>query len=72
MDRLSRLVPWELGKEPLSGEIFLFMSRFRKQMKILGFEGDGFSLYYKWLEKGAFKPLLPNHSSLTLRLSMPE
>jgi transposase len=72
MDSLSGLVLRELGKDPLSGEIFLFMSRSRKQIKILGFEGDGFGLYYKRLEKGTFELLLPKDSSPTLQLSMEE
>jgi transposase len=58
-DSLSGLVQNHLGKSALSGEVFIFVNRRRNQIKLLLWEGDGFSLYHKRLEKGTFElPLL--------------
>jgi transposase len=47
--------------DPLSTDIFIFLNRRRTQMKILCWEGDGFGIYHKKLEKGTFE--LPGSSS---------
>ena len=52
---LSGLVRQELHREPLSGEVFVFLSRRRSQIRLLLWEGDGFSIYSKRLEKGTFE-----------------
>jgi transposase len=54
-DGLSGLVRQELNREPLSGEVFVFLSRRRSQIRLLLWEGDGFSIYSKRLEKGTFE-----------------
>ncbi len=54
-DGLSGIVRNELGKDPLSGEVFIFINKRCNQVKILLWEGDGFLLYYKRLEKGTFE-----------------
>jgi transposase len=72
MDSLSGLVSRELGKDPLSGDYYLFLSRSRKQLKVLAFEGDGFGLYYKRLEKGTFEELRPKGNDITVMLSVEE
>jgi transposase len=59
-DGLSGLVVNELKKDPLSTSIFIFWNRRRNQVKLLHWEGDGFSLYHKRLEKGTFE--LPDSS----------
>ncbi len=45
-DGLCGVVRNELGKDPLSGEVFIFMNKRRNQVKVLLWEGDGFSMYY--------------------------
>ena len=35
----------------LGGDIFIFINKRRNQVKLLQWEGDGFALYYKRLEK---------------------
>lgn len=56
---LSGIVRNQLGKNPLSGEVFLFINRRRDRLKILVWETGGFVLYYKLLEAGTFQlPIL--------------
>lgn len=56
-DGLSRLVEDELGRDPLSGEMFLFVSRDRRRAKVLMWDGTGLCLYAKRLESGRFATL---------------
>ena len=46
-----------MGRNPLSGEVFLFMGRRRDTMKILHWDKDGFVLYIKKLERGTFEAI---------------
>jgi transposase len=57
-DTLAALVRDHLGHDPLSGSLFLFVGRQRDRIKILGWESDGFFLWYKRLEEGTFR--VPN------------
>ena len=52
---LSGLVRNVLGKNPLNGDIFIFINRRRDRMKVLVWERGGFVLYYKLLESGTFQ-----------------
>ena len=70
-DGLSALVDRELGRDPLSGEMFLFVSRDRKRSKVLHWDGTGLCLYAKRLEKGRFADLTRRGES-SLRLTMSE
>jgi transposase len=54
-DGLSGLVQNELKRDPMSGEVFIFISRRRNTIKLLHWEHGGFVLYYKRLEKGTFE-----------------
>jgi transposase len=55
-DGLSGLVSDELGRDALSGEVFIFLNRNRNLIKLLHWESGGFVLYYKRLEAGTFNP----------------
>jgi transposase len=52
IDSLSGLVRNELGKNPLSGDLFIFINRSGQKIKMLHWQEDGFAVFYKRLEKG--------------------
>jgi len=54
-DGLAGIVQNELKQDPLSFAIYIFLNRRRNQVKLLLWEGDGFSLYHKRLEKGSYE-----------------
>lgn len=68
-DGLSGLVRNKLHQDPLSGDVFIFINKRRNQIKLLLWEGDGFSLYYKRLERGTYElPVITDPcGSLVLR-----
>jgi len=53
-DGLHGLVTEVLGQDPLSGDLFVFLNRRRDRVKILLWEGDGLSIWYKHLQSGTF------------------
>jgi transposase len=54
-DTLAALVKEFLGQDPLSGHLFLFISRGKDRLKILHWDAGGFCLWYKRLEQGTFR-----------------
>lgn len=54
-DGLSGLVRSELGRDPTSGDVFVFLNRRRTHVKLLVWDRSGFALYYKRLEEGTFE-----------------
>ena len=69
-DSLCGLVQNELAKNPLSGDVFVFLNRRRTHLKLLLWEGDGFSIYYKRLEKGTYElpPLIVGKEGLDITI----
>ena len=67
-DSLSGMVTSQMNKYVLSGDIFIFLNRRRNQIKLLQFEGDGFSIYHKRLEKGTYE--LPYGKDQEVSLSL--
>lgn len=54
---LAELVRKIMGKEPSAGDIFIFLSKDRRNIKILHHDTGGYVLYWKKLDKDRF--LLP-------------
>jgi transposase len=54
-DGLAGLVREKFFREPLSGEVFVFISGRKNQIRLLLWEQDGFALYSKRLERGTFE-----------------
>lgn len=54
-DSLCGIVSSQMKLDVLGGAIFIFLNRRRNQVKLLLWEGDGLSLYYKRLEKGTYE-----------------
>lgn len=53
-DGLYALVRNELGHDPLSGQLFVFVNRRGTQVKVLYFDRSGFCVWAKRLESGRF------------------
>jgi transposase len=54
-DTLMGLAQEIFDQDPLSGHLFLFFNRKRDRIKILFWDVDGFCIWYKRLEVGAFQ-----------------
>jgi transposase len=52
---LSGVVRQGLGRDPLSGEVFIFMNRRRMIMKLLVWDRSGWVIWSKRLEVGTFE-----------------
>ncbi len=53
-DTLSVLIREHLGRDPTSGDLYLFVARNRIRAKVLLWDGTGACLYTKRLEEGRF------------------
>ena len=54
-DRLAGIVRDEMGRDPLSGHLFVFRNRRGDRVKLLFWDDDGYVILYKRLEAGVFK-----------------
>ena len=70
-DRLAELAKVVTNQNPMDGHLFLFRGRSGDRLKILYWDRDGYALWYKRLEEGAFKmPRIDGDSkSVELRAS---
>ena len=76
-DGLSGLVRKAMKRNPISGDLYLFINRRRKLAKVLLWDGTGLCIYSKRLERGQFadlwwrrqtRPIAMTTSELTLLL----
>jgi transposase len=63
-DGLCGLVREGLRMDPLTGDVYIFLNRRRTQVKLLLWEHDGFSIYYKRLEEGTYEMPASRHVEL--------
>ncbi len=54
-DALCGVVRSEMLRNPMSGEVYIFMNRTRNTIKILRWESGGLVVYHKRLESGRFE-----------------
>jgi len=64
---LSALVQQSFPGKLYTGAYFVFLNKSSKCIKILVWDGDGYAIYYKRLEKGRFLVNGKAESSLTRR-----
>lgn len=54
-DSLCGIVRNELDKQLMNGDAFIFINKPRTHIKLLVWEKDGFTIFYRRLEKGTFE-----------------
>lgn len=65
---LSKIVASEFSVPVLQGDVFIFFGKSRHSVKLLCWDGDGFLLYYKRLERGTFEivPFKPGQKACSM------
>jgi len=71
-DGLFGLVKRELGRDPLSGDLYLFVGRDRIRAKVLYWDGTGLCLFAKRLERGRFSAPWACHRGEVLQMTVTE
>jgi len=68
---LFGLVENQLKRDPMSGDLFLFVNESRKLCKVLVWDGTGLCIFQKRLERGTFAKLWRDDEQV-VRLTMSE
>lgn len=71
-DALCGMVRGQMQRNPLSGEVFIFMNRPRNTVKILRWESGGLVIYHKRLEQGCFEQPVYRDNDKSYHLSWAE
>jgi transposase len=71
-DGLSALVTAGLHRDPLNGDVYIFVSRDRVRAKVLHWDGTGLCLYAKRLERGRFATLWRDAGEAPITLTVSE
>jgi transposase len=69
-DGLFGLVKQGLSRDPLSGELYLFVNKRRDSCKVLVWDGTGLCIFQKRLERGRFaSPWRPDGNAVRMTAS---
>lgn len=68
-DGLSGIVRNKFLQNPLSGDVFIFINHRRTHIKLLQWQGDGFAIFYKRLEKGTYEIPAANEKASHLEIT---
>ncbi len=60
-----------VGLDPTNGDVYIFVGRTRKVMKLLHWERGGYVMYYKRLEQGRFHPRIFLRNGIYIFRSIP-
>jgi transposase len=71
-DGLSALVTEGLARDPLNGDVYIFVSRDRVRTKVLHWDGTGLCIYAKRLERGRFARLWRDEPDAPITLTVSE
>jgi transposase len=71
-DGLSALVTEGLQRDPVNGDVYIFVSRDRVRAKVLQWDGTGLCIYAKRLERGRFAQLWRDEGDAPLTLTVSE
>ena len=71
-DGLCGVVKNEFAMNPLCADIFIFLSGRRDKIKLLQWQGDGFAIFQKRLEKGTYEIPEINLESTSAEISSQE
>jgi transposase len=69
---LAAIVEQSFKLNPFDGELFVFCNKTHDRIKILEWDGDGFWLYFKRLEKGHFRWPSDNGEQSTMSFTAEE
>jgi transposase len=69
-DGLAGVITSHLKADPLGGDLFVFKNRRGDRLKILAWQGDGFALYLRRLERGTFQ--FPKASAVGVEITATE
>lgn len=57
----------KVGLDPTNGDVYIFVGKSRRIMKLLHWERGGYVMYYKRLEQGRFHPRIFLHEGFGFR-----
>lgn len=66
-DSLTEVVRSFLGRDPLSGNLFVFRNKSGQLLKVLWWDRDGLTIYYRRLERGVFR--FPDNGRTAVEIS---
>jgi transposase len=67
-DKLAEVVRTEMGEEPQSGALFVFVGKRATRVKVLWWDSNGYCLMYKRLHRALFVMPAGERSTKTVRL----